>query len=290
MSWRIIIISGVAKLDLQLGFIMVRQEKLTRIHISEVHTLIIESTAVSLTAALLQELMIQKVKVIFCDAKRNPSAELIPYYGSHDSSLKIQQQISWATERKEQVWVQIIKEKIIQQSRVLEYRGKEKEALMLQQYASEVQVQDSSNREGHSAKVYFNALFGMQFKRGAEGVLNSALNYGYSILLSAFNREIAASGYLTQCGLAHRSRFNPFNLASDLMEPYRPLVDRVVCQLESDSFGRSEKDQLVDIMHQEVFIEEKRQLVHRAINLYVRSVFDSLNTASPLSHYSINHD
>src|SRR3712207_8273513 len=88
MSWRVVVISNVAKLDLKLNHLVVRKEKMTKIPLSEIHTLIIESTAVSTTAALLVELMKRKIKVIFCDEKRNPNSELIPYYGSHDTSAK----------------------------------------------------------------------------------------------------------------------------------------------------------------------------------------------------------
>ena len=86
MSWRTVVISQSSKLDYQLGYMVVRQENIHKIYISEIHTLVIETTAVSITASLLAELIKQKVKVIFCDEKRNPSSELIPYYGSHDTS------------------------------------------------------------------------------------------------------------------------------------------------------------------------------------------------------------
>lgn len=95
MSWRTVVITSNAKLDYQMGFLVVRRDVATKIHISEITNLIIESTAVSLTAALLCELMKNKVKVVFCDEKRNPSSELIPYYGSHDTSAKIKKQIAW---------------------------------------------------------------------------------------------------------------------------------------------------------------------------------------------------
>ena len=95
MSWRIVVISQMAKLDLRLNYLVIRKEDTVRIHLSEISTLIIETTAVSLTAALLSELTKRKIKVIFCDEKRNPSSELIPYYGSHDTSDKIRIQIKW---------------------------------------------------------------------------------------------------------------------------------------------------------------------------------------------------
>jgi len=96
MSWRIVVISNCAKLDYKMNYMLVRQDTITRIHLSEVGMLLIESTAVSLTASLLAELVKRKVRVVFCDEKRNPLSELMPYYGSHDTSVKIRKQISWS--------------------------------------------------------------------------------------------------------------------------------------------------------------------------------------------------
>ena len=88
MSWRTVIISSTAKLDYQMGYLVIRKDDVTKIHLSEIETVMIESTSVSLTATLLCELTKKKIKVIFCDEKRNPSSELISYYGAHDTSLK----------------------------------------------------------------------------------------------------------------------------------------------------------------------------------------------------------
>lgn len=89
---------------------------------------------------------------------------------------------------------------------------------MLEAYAERVEGADASNREGHAAKVYFGGLFGVGFTRGDGCAINQALNFGYAILLSAFNREIVANGYVTQLGVFHDNMLNPFNLACDLME------------------------------------------------------------------------
>ena len=127
--------------------------------------LIIESTAVSLTTYLLSELMKRKIKVIFCDEKRNPSSELLAYYGSHDTSIKIRKQIEWTDSDKAMVWTEIVSEKIKQQSIVLKYYGKINESKMLEEYIMEIELGDVTNREGHAAKVYFNLLFGKNFIR-----------------------------------------------------------------------------------------------------------------------------
>lgn len=277
MSWRTVVIASSAKLDYQMGYLVVRKDMVTKIHLSEIRLLLIESTAVSLTAALLAELTDKKIKVIFCDAKRNPSSELLPYYGAHDTSLKIRNQIAWSDKIKVQMWTEIVSEKIRKQREVLLLREKKEEVDLLGQYLEEMELGDATNREGHAAKVYFNALFGKDFSRGVDNVANAALNYGYSILLSAFTREITANGYLTQLGLFHDNMFNPFNLASDLMEPFRPLVDRRVLQLQFSELQHEQKMQLVDILNMEIFVNERKEYVANAIKIYCKSVFDAIS-------------
>lgn len=164
MSWRVIVISKRAKLDLQLGYMVVRSEEVTKIVLSEISTILIESTAVSITTSLLSELSKRKIKVIFCDEKRNPSSELVSYYGSHDTSNKIRKQIAWKQNTKEAVWTEIVTEKIRKQKEILEILGKE-ESELLSSYIKEITWNDGTNREGHAAKVYFNALFGLDFTR-----------------------------------------------------------------------------------------------------------------------------
>ena len=275
MSWRTVIISSSAKLDYQMGFLVIRRDTVTKVHLSEIHTLMVESTAVSLTAALLQELVNHKIKVIFCDEKRNPSSELIPYYGSHDTSRKVRNQIAWTEDIKTAVWTEIVSEKIRNQMAVLEDQG-HIESKLLQQYIEELQFGDESNREGHAAKVYFNALFGKDFSRSSDNSTNAALNYGYSIILSCFTREIALNGYLTQLGLFHDNMFNQFNLASDLMEPFRTLVDRKVLEMKPEKLEHEEKMLLVGIVNQEVQINGRREYVSNAIKIYTRSIFDAI--------------
>lgn len=276
MSWRIVVISKRAKLDLQLGKMVVRSDEVTKIVLSEISTIMIESTAVSITASLIAELAKRKIKVIFCDEKRNPSCELVNYYGSHDTSNKVRKQIIWKQQTKEAVWTEIVTEKIRKQKELLELLGR-KESALLSDYLKEIVWNDGTNREGHAAKVYFNALFGLDFTRTEDSLINAALNYGYSILMSAFAREIVASGYLTQIGIFHDNMFNQFNLASDLMEPFRILVDREVLMMPLEAFEHQEKRRLVDILNHEVWINGKLQYVNNAIKIYCKSVFDALN-------------
>ncbi len=276
MSWRIVVISNSAKLEYKMDYMIVRQSEITKIHLSEISMLIVESTAVSLTAGLLSELTKRKIKVIFCDEKRNPSSELVSYYGSHDTSAKVRQQVGWTAEIKKMMWTEIVSEKIRNQQRFLEDLGK-KENVMLAEYLKEIQPGDTTNREGHAAKVYFNAVFGMDFSRSLDIPINAALNYGYGIILSTFNREIVSNGYITQLGLFHDNMFNQFNLGSDLMEPFRILVDRKVYEMKPEKFEKEEKLQLVNILNQEVTIDGKRNYVVNAIKIYCKSIFDAIN-------------
>lgn len=277
MSWRIIVISKRSKLDLQLGTLVVRNDEMTKIVLSEISMIIIESTAVSLTTSLIAELSKRKIKVIFCDEKKNPSCELISYYGSHDTSNKVRKQIGWKENTKEAVWTEIVTEKIRKQKELLNLIGRRQESEQLATYINEIQVGDKTNREGHAAKVYFNAIFGMDFTRTEDNDINAALNYGYSIILSAFTREITSNGYITQLGIFHDNMFNQFNLASDLMEPFRVLVDKEVLDMQPYKFEHDEKMRLVSILNQEVQIDGKIQYVNNAVKIYCKSIFDALN-------------
>ena len=250
MSWRTVVVTGIAKLDFKMDYLVLRKKEGThKVHLSEIGMLLIESTAVSLTAMLLCELTKHKIKVVFCDEQHNPHSELLPYYGSHDTSAKIRKQIVWTDVEKKLVWTEIVIEKIRQQSIHLQEVGAYEESKLLEKYITEVEPDDASNREGHAAKVYFNALFGLDFTRSEDNVINAALNYGYGILLSCFNREIVANGYMTQIGLFHDSMFNPFNLASDYMEPFRPLIDRIVAGMQMECFDTEEKREILSFLN-----------------------------------------
>lgn len=280
MSWRIVVISQRAKLDYQLGYMVVRGESVNKVFLNEMSILIVEHTSVSFTAALMAELVKNKIKVIFCDEKRNPLAELLPYYGAFDTSSKIRQQISWDDEIKGVVWSEIVRNKIKNQADVLKMFGKDGYEL-LTGYIADLKFNDESNREGHAAKVYFNTLFGKGFSRADDNNINAALNYGYAMILSACNREITANGYITQLGIHHSNVFNMFNLGSDMMEPFRAFVDIKVYDLwqngELESFDRTQKLEIVDVLNRNVRFDEKTYSLNYAMKLYCKDVFDSLN-------------
>ena len=275
MTWRIVVVSGIAKLDLRLNYLVIRGRDLRKIHLSEISLLVIENTAVSLTAALLCELNKRKIKVVFCDERRNPYGELMPYYGSHDSTEKLRVQIKWKADNKQSVWREIVRGKIINQRNVLSKYEREQYS-MLDEYAAKVELNDSTNREGHAAKVYFNALFGKDFTRHSNDPINSCLNYGYSVILSVVNRDIVSAGYFTQLGIFHDNTYNQYNLGSDLMEPFRPFVDDLVVEMGPEDITSAEKRRLIDLLNKEVTIDGKKNYLTNAIGIYCRSVLDSV--------------
>ena len=276
-GWRVIVITGRSKLDLRYNSISIRRDNGTDfIHIGEVNTLILETTTISITAALMCELIKQKVKVIFCDEKSNPHFELLPFYGSHDCSAKIKEQIAWTDFLKESLWTIIVTEKIENQMKLLKKLNKE-EYKILQEYASQIEHNDNTNREGHSAKIYFSALFGNNFSRNKENSLNAFLNYGYQLLLSTFNKEIVANGYLTQIGIFHKNMFNYYNLSSDLMEPFRVIVDELAYKETPQKFEKDEKRKLQNILNLKFRINNVNHYLSDIIKIYTKSIFDALS-------------
>jgi len=277
MSFRTVVIKNRCKLDLSANYLVCRGEEEKRIFIKELSCLIIESTAVAITAYLLSELVKNNVKVIFCDECHNPECELVSYRNNYVSSKKILSQFYWNKSFLAKLWKKIIKEKIKNQSNILQKYKRIEQCELLKKYASEVEDEDITNREGHAAKVYFNALFGKGFERREQHVINSALNYGYSIILSCFNREITSRGYLTQLGIWHKNDFNAFNLSCDLMEPFRTLVDDMVMGFNDEQF-KNYKVSILEIFNKNLQIKGKKYAFLDVISLYCSCIFDAIET------------
>lgn len=284
MTWRVVVVSSNSKLDLKLNYLVIRSDAVKKIHLSEISVLMIESTAVSMTAMLLCELSRRKIKVIFCDETHNPYGELMPYNSSHDSPDKLRNQIRWNETVKSNVWAEIVKEKIRNQSKVAARYDFER-AKQILNFSDEVLPGDKSNREGHAAKVYFNTLFGNEFSRKKDCEINSCLNYGYSILIAAVNREITSLGYVTSIGIFHDNGFNKYNLGSDLMEPLRPLVDSKILELDEQTLSVDNKHRIAAFLNDTVIIDGKEQYLMNALRTYVKSVTDSLESGEIDIHF-----
>jgi len=251
---------------------VIRSEKEERIHIAEIETLIIESSAVALTSALIVDLTESGANIIFCDRKHLPTAVFTPIHAHFNSAKNIKEQIAWSDERKAQCWGLIIKEKIRQQALHLLTCNYHDENALLTNYANNVNDGDTENLEARAAAVYFRALFGNSFNRNNACFENDALNYGYTLIMAVFAREISACGYITELGIWHRNVENAFNLASDLMEPFRPAVDRcIVTMPENEKLNF--KRYMLSIMYSKVKINGEWQSFVSAARIYLHRVF-----------------
>lgn len=282
MSWRTVCITQRCKLEYRMGFLIIRVgNEIRQIHISEIGVLIIESTAISITSGLLNELNRNKTKIILCDELHNPYGEITPYYLAHDSSKAIKNQIKWDPNLKHELWKQIITQKILNQIKNLELLGHLKESKLLETYIDDILPGDTTNREGHAAKVYFNVIFGENFKRDNDSVINACLDYSYSLILAMFNREISSTGRITQLGIWHDNMFNHFNLSSDLMEPFRPIVDRFLLSINlsgEEVLDKELKAKLLKLLEEKALIDGKVQIMPNAIRIFCRKIFSILDS------------
>ncbi len=274
MSFRTVVITEQAKLNYKNRFLVVKKgidEKY--VHLSEIDTLIIDSISVSISTYLLKELADNKINVIFCDEKHNPFSDLVPLYSRHNTSKQILKQIKWKDKTKNELWTLIVKNKLINQAQLLK-KIKNSNLDLILDYINEIKIGDKTNREGHAAKVYFNSLYGKKFSRDSENNINSALNYGYAVLLSTVNKEVINNGYLTQIGIHHKNEFNPFNLSCDLMEPFRVIIDSFVYYNQKREFDSKYKLDIINIFNTSFKYKNKEYTLKDIIKLYVKNTLE----------------
>ena len=276
MGFRTIVVKNRCKLEYSLNFLVMRtQDVEKKILINEIESLIIQSTQVSITCALLSNLAENGINVMICDEKSNPSCELLQYNGTYDSRNKLISQSNINEDIKNKTWKKIVEMKIFQQSRVLKKVSPNDDANdLLDTYFKEVQDGDLTNREGHAAKVYFNTLFGKDFSRDKDCDINAFLDYGYTIILSAFNRVIRSCGYYPELGIHHIGKTNPFNLSCDLMEPLRPLVDNLA--LSSDIDLDNFKTKMINLLNEHVYFDGNEMYLENAIKSYVKNIMSAM--------------
>lgn len=280
MGWRSIVISQHAKLSYT-SHLMVVQTKdgINQVPIEDVELLLVSTTQAVITTALLSELAKQNAKVIFVDKSMQPCCEIANYYPNNRNNETLEKQFQWQKERKEFLWTKIIHEKIMNQIRVLKAYGHNTDSL--QKELDALEIDDISNREAVAAKRYFPLLFeNTKFSRRTGTAVNSALDYGYSILLSMVDREIVARGYLTNIGIHHHSNENQFNLGSDLMEPLRPVIDYWVANQNFTELTPDVKYGLVDALNIELIYSGQRMLLRNVISKYVGECLQYLNDSN----------
>ncbi|ANU10859.1 CRISPR-associated protein Cas1 [Planococcus antarcticus DSM 14505] len=276
MSWRTVILAKEAKLTLRMGHLIVSGETVNRVPLEEISFLLIENPNIQLTGHLINALSHHHIVTLICDANMKPSSVVNSVYGHHRQSRIIAQQATWTEERKGMLWQEITKQKIENQRQLLIHLKKEG-IDELSMFRDQVEVFDTTNREGHAAKVYFNRLYGQDFTRSIDEPRNWALNYGYVVIHSLIARQIVSRGYLTELGIFHANEFNQMNLASDFVEVFRPLVDYIVHEHITDTFGKDEKRKVLKMLEYKVQIRNSKQFLQAAVQVYLDSCLQYLN-------------
>jgi len=210
------------------GFITIKQgdEFYGEVPLDDVGVLMISAFGATCTKEALVSLAERGAVTILCGSKGMPSALVLPVNANYESALRIRVQSQASQPLKKRLWQAIITAKLKHQSEVLKFFEKQDKANQIEVYSKQVQSGDPQNREASGARVYWKALFGDEFSRNPEGDYpNSFLNYGYALLRACAARAICAVGLNPIFGIHHENSTNPFPLADDIMEPYRPLVD-----------------------------------------------------------------
>jgi CRISPR-associated protein Cas1 len=276
MGWRSIIITQHAKLAYSSRTMIVQtNDGINQIPIDDISLLLISTTQAVITTALISELSKKNVKIIFTDDTHKPISETYGYYPNHRSAGLLREQLNWEIGRSQVLWTKVVASKLINQINVLKLQNVKTSSL--EDELNKLELNDITNREAVIARKYFPLLFEDGFSRRNGSVINTALNYGYSILLSTINQEIVSNGYLTYIGIHHDNEENQFNLASDLMEPFRPIVDFWLANKKFNEFTPDVKYGLVELLSLEIKYNGKNTLLRNAITVHVRNCLKYLS-------------
>ena len=273
MSWRNIIIANKSTLSLNLNRLVIAQDdKQYSVPLDDISSIVIDSSQVTLTMPLLVELSKLGIAVISCDQKHMPCGVYLPYNGHYRTAGTIALQQETKKSFLNCCWSSIVKAKIRNQALCLDIirvEGSE----YLNRLAEHVRSNDENNREAVATAYYFDHLF-PGWSRKDDSVYNALLNYGYSIIRSAIARELCGHGFQTAHGIHHRSESNAFNLADDIIEPFRPCVDLWVHQnaLGCKEFSREHRKGLLDLMNYIVKINSVDETISHAISITCESL------------------
>lgn len=277
MAFRVVFIENQSTMQVKLNnLIVTNDEKETWIPVPDISVIVLDNIKTMISARLMAVLAEYNIGLIICNQEHLPFG----YYSSYDNHSRISKCIGYQIRHDaifyDLLWSEIVKQKIENQSECLEKLGFDHDfAEKMRKYIAEIEPGDSSNREAHAAKVYFNTMMGSSFSRGNENILmNSGLDYGYAIIRSFFARVCVGYGLNTQLGIHHRNEYNRFNLVDDLMEPLRPIVDYYAFQLlEHENYFKVEhRRKLVNILNHKMIYKNKKMFVCNVIEEYVSGI------------------
>lgn len=254
MTWRSVVITKPARLSFKNRALVVEQEgEKASVPLEDIAVLVLDTPQVVLTSQLLSACVEAGIVTITVNAMHTPNGVLMPYL-SHSRALKVMRlQMALSVPAQKRIWQSIVQQKLRNQAAVLEFRDSQMLARQVLNLVAQVRSGDPDNFESQGAVIYFPALFYSGFTRRYDCFYNAALNYCYSIVRSAIARSLVSYGFLPAFGLHHRNELNAFNLADDLIEPYRPLVDAWIVKnypLQPErELTPQDKATLVSILH-----------------------------------------
>ena len=285
MSWRILCVEESQKLNYRLNHIGVcTNEDILWINLDEIDTIIITDLKCNITMRLIKELMEKGINLIVCDTNHQPVGSIITLSNNSRMSKNTLNQLEWKNEVKSKIWKLIVQYKILLQKEVLLILNKLNKISYLDKYVSEVIDGDLTNREGLAAKVYFRELFGSDFNRNNDDIINSSLNYIYQIIRSKIGQEIVGRGYIPSFGIFHCNEYNDFNFADDIIEVFRPICDYYVFNLLKKNnpkfLNPKYKSELASILIYKIKIKGQHQKISIAITIFIDSIINYLNEKS----------
>lgn len=280
MGFRNIKIDSHVKLSIKNQQLYIETDILRQIPLEDINCIIIENQTVTVSAYLLQKMADMGITVYVCDEKHLPNAVLLPMV-RHSRHFKIlKYQIEAGKPLQKRLWQQIVVRKIRNQALCLAYLDLDgSEELM--KMCKEVQFGDRTHVEAKAAAFYFKSLYGLGFSRGNDHVINSALNYGYAIVRGLIARSIVCYGLEPSIGVFHHSELNNFNLADDMIEPFRPLVDLYVSQnydvaeIDSDLTPERKRD-IFGIINYDMDVKGEKRIISNCIDMLVASYSSAL--------------
>ena len=284
--WRTIIVTKGEKLTLKDNWLVVYSEgSEQRVPLGDIYSVVIDNRSAMVSAALLTALAEANIHVILCDVKHTPNTLVLPLNTHYKPFGVLKKQLALSDEFKALLWQKIVKKKIENQIICLKLAGINKDEIKpIEKMIADVLPDDKTNREAAAAKRYFIALFGNTFKRIKDDVTNAALNYGYAIIRSSVAKSLAAYGYNCVLGIHHISEQNAYNLADDIMEPLRPLVDLWVDNSQDELFEeltKTNRRDLVDLVNAPIKMGSKRTKVKYAIDKYISSLTSAIEKNDP---------
>jgi CRISP-associated protein Cas1 len=281
LAWRTVVISNPARLRVENDQLVIIQQDSISLPIEDIAVLMLESPEVLLSSALLDRLAQHEVTLLACDKRHLPSMACMPFAG-HSRLAGVQRmQLSASVPFQKRCWQAIIRYKIANQAMCLKILNRPN-AQSVASMVEKVTSGDASNVESVAAREHFRAAFGVDFTRGAEDSINSALNYGYAVLRAAVARALTFHGFLPAHGIHHRSELNQFNLADDFIEPLRPVVDLHVASVHLEGeLTKVQRENLIALIHADVLINGKRQAILHAVEIMAGSFLAACREKDP---------